>query len=522
MLFNSYVFLLAFLPVTLIGFFWLGLRSLRFALAWLAAASLFFYGWWNPAFVVLILMSVVFNYFAGSRISAANGKGSIAPARAWLTFAIGINLAALAYFKYATFLLLTAKSLTGFGWTIPSIALPVGISFFTFTQIAFLVDAYRGRATEFDFLRYLLFVSYFPHLIAGPILHHGEMMPQFARPGVLRFSSENMAVGFTLFLIGLAKKVLLADHVSAYVTPVFDTPLAAHASMLDAWTGVLAYAFQIYFDFSGYSDMAIGLSLLFNVRLPINFDSPYKARSIIDFWRRWHITLSRFLRDYLYFALGGNRKGLARRHVNLMVTMLLGGLWHGAAWTYVVWGGLHGIYLVINHGWRELRQRLHWTGAEDRWYFAWPSWLLTFIVVLVGWVFFRAPNFRSALGIVEGMFGVNGTDLPEKWLPKLHALGPVLQHAGVRFVDTMAFTGTTELLWLVTLLLIAVFAPNTRQLFAAFKPMLAESARTEAPVVRGWSLSWSPSVTWAAIAAAAGYASITLLGNPGSFLYYQF
>ncbi|MFH2135460.1 MAG: MBOAT family O-acyltransferase, partial [Pseudomonadota bacterium] len=327
-----------------------------------------------------------------------------------LTFAITANLLLLAYYKYANFCLSSVNDLAGSSLSLGEIILPLGISFFTFTQIAFLVDTWQGKVKEYNFVHYVLFVTYFPHLIAGPVLHHKDMMPQFAHASTYRINWDNVATGLLLFTLGLCKKVLLADSLAPYATAIFDG--AQHGlstgilpTIYEAWSGALAYTLQIYFDFSGYTDMALGIALMFNIRLPINFNSPYKATSIIDFWRRWHITLSTFLRDYLYIPLGGNRKGKMRRYGNLLATMLLGGLWHGAGWTFVVWGALHGVYLTINHLWREL--------VSER-YLRWaPGWLstltggtLTFIAVVAAWVVFRADNMPQAMVMLNAMFGI--------------------------------------------------------------------------------------------------------------------
>ncbi len=404
MLFNSYPFLLVFLPLTLAGFFLVARASHVGAAAWLALASLAFYGWWNPIYVVLLVASIVFNFVVGLAIVRSAGTPR---ARGLLIVGVATDLLLLGYYKYMDFFVSNLNHL-GAGLPLPHIVLPLGISFFTFTQIAFLADAYQGKAAEYRFAHYCLFVTYFPHLIAGPILHHKEMMPQFGEAETYRFNWENLAVGLTIFFIGLFKKTVLADGIAVYVRPVFDA--ASNGVVLgavDAWGGALAYTFQLYFDFSGYSDMAIGLSRLFGVRLPLNFHSPYKAVSIIDFWRRWHMTLSRFLRDYLYFPLGGNRRGASRRYVNVMVTMLLGGLWHGASWTFVVWGGLHGLYLLVNHAWRELSERFGWRHPARA-----AAVLLTFLATVLAWVFFRADTIDQAIAIVQAMAGATASHCP--------------------------------------------------------------------------------------------------------------
>jgi alginate O-acetyltransferase complex protein AlgI len=408
LLFNSPHFLLIFLPITLLGFFAIARRSRRLAALWLALASLVFYAAWNPRFVALLLASIACNYALAFAIAKARPGQR---AKTLLIAAVTLNLSVLALFKYTDFFIGTLDSLAGAHLPLMHVILPLGISFFTFTQIAFLADVFRGIAAEYDFVHYLLFVTYFPHLIAGPVLHHGQMMPQFASPATYRFNRAAFAEGMSIFLVGLAKKVVIADALAAFVPPLFAAvEHGTVVSFFESWAAALAYTFQLYFDFSGYCDMAIGLSLLFGVRLPLNFASPYKSRSVIDFWRRWHMTLSQFLRDYLYVPLGGNRHGALRRHVNLMITMMLGGLWHGASWTFVAWGTLHGAYLILNHGWR------HWAGAgrtsaRHGVYQACAA-VLTFFAVVVAWVMFRAQSLHGAARVLIGMTGANGFVLP--------------------------------------------------------------------------------------------------------------
>lgn len=517
MLFNSHAFLFLFLPLTLLGFFALGRISIKLAAGWLAAASLFFYGWWSPAYVALLLASILGNFFAGSAIARAYLAGDAARSRLLLRLAIIANLLLLAYYKYANFFVGNFNAFSGAGLNIGEIILPLGISFFTFTQIAFLADAHQGKAREYNLVHYGLFVTYFPHLIAGPILHHGEMMPQFAQPAIYRPQHDLIAAGLTLFVLGLAKKVLIADGVATYVAPVFDAPGAGVTlTMLEAWCGALAYTFQLYFDFSGYSDMAVGLSLMFGVRLPVNFQSPYKAVNIIDFWRRWHMTLSRFLRDYLYVPLGGNRKSRTRRYINLLVTMLLGGLWHGAGWTFVLWGALHGIYLVINHGWRELRRRL---GQDIHRSMPWgrrAGCLLTFIAVVAGWVLFRSPDVATAEAILRAMAGFNGMVLPEVWLARLGNAGYYIVALGIDFGATPALARTGVLNWIWILLLVVWLAPNTQQIMAAAKPALG--VLQDAPS----RIRWRVSAPWALLTLALLLAVIVNLDRHSEFLYFQF
>ncbi|WP_426531054.1 MBOAT family O-acyltransferase [Bradyrhizobium sp. McL0615] len=394
MLFNSYSFIFMFLPVVLLGYFALGRRSDLAPVVWLALASLVFYAFGGWQFVPLLLLSIAFNYGVGYLLI---GRKLGPRARfAVLTTGVGGDLLVLGIFKYAGFFAANLNALLSTGLMV-NIVLPVGISFYTFTQIAFLVDAYRGNVARYALPHYALFVTYFPHLIAGPILHHKDMIPQFERAETKRPDPHLILCGLIIFAIGLFKKTCLADGIQPLVSQAFgpNTP-----TFDQAWIGVLAYTFQLYFDFSGYSDMAIGMSLMFGIFLPLNFNSPYKAASIVDFWRRWHMTLSQFLRDYLYIPLGGNRHGRVLRYVNLMVTMLLGGLWHGAAWTFVIWGVLHGVYLCINHAWSNFgpNPSPRFARLADI-----AGLILTFLAVVIAWVFFRAPDMATALSVLSKM-----------------------------------------------------------------------------------------------------------------------
>ncbi len=491
MLFNSYEFLFAFLPATLLLYFLVGRRSALAAVAFLALASLFFYGWWNPRYLLLLLGSVGFNYLVGRRLAQSPVRANGDRAMLWL--GIAGNLALLSAFKYAAFFAVNANALAGLALPVPHIVLPLGISFFTFTQIAYLVDAYRKEVREYRFMHYGLFVTFFPHLLAGPVLHHAEVMPQFARAGTFRFNSENFAVGLTIFAIGLFKKVVLADGIAEFATPVFDAAgRGVTLTFLAAWGGALSYTFQLYFDFSGYSDMAIGLARLFGIVFPANFNSPYKAASIIDFWHRWHMTLSRFLRDYLYIPLGGGRCHPLRRHANLMATMLLGGLWHGAGWTFVIWGGLHGLYLVLNHAWREAQQR--WLSG-----YALPralAQLLTFLAVVVAWVFFRADSFSAARVLLEGMAGMHGISKADPY-----------------------YFGAPQLKGLLAMFVIAWGLPNAQQLLHRYRPVIATYA---GELLAPGRLSWRPSAAWALLTATLLLAAAVNLTHVSEFLYYQF
>jgi alginate O-acetyltransferase complex protein AlgI len=394
MLFNSYPFIFVFLPVVLFGYFAAGRVNALAPVVWLALASLVFYSFSNWPFVALLLGSIAFNYLVGWLLISRHLRA--AARSAVLAAGVAGDLLVLGVFKYAGFVVANFNALFATSFAV-NILLPVGISFYTFTQIAFLVDAYRGKVARYALPHYALFVTYFPHLIAGPILHHRDMIPQFESADSKKPNPRLILYGLIIFGIGLSKKTLLADGIQPLVALAFHQ---ASPSFDQAWIGALAYTFQLYFDFSGYSDMAIGISLMFGIFLPANFNSPYKATSIIDFWRRWHITLSQFLRDYLYIPLGGNRHGSLLRYTNLMITMLLGGLWHGAAWTFVVWGALHGFYLCITHVWVNygppIPERLARPAGV-------VSFLLTFVAVVVAWVFFRADSLTSALSVLSDM-----------------------------------------------------------------------------------------------------------------------
>ncbi|MEA2110936.1 MAG: MBOAT family protein [Campylobacterota bacterium] len=392
MLFNSYEFIFFFLPFTFfIYFYLLSQRLIAGAKGFLVFASLFFYSWWNVAYLPLILSSMLFSYVVGNSLNENFKKVKISK-KALLSIGVVANLSLLGYFKYSDFFIENFNVAFSANVNLLHLALPLAISFFTFQQIAYLVDSYRGETREYDFLNYALFVTFFPQLIAGPIVHHKEMMPQFASRWNLAKNYKNIALGLFIFSMGLFKKVVIADKFAIWATNGFD--VAQNLNILAAWATSLSYTFQLYFDFSGYTDMAIGTALLFNIRLPFNFNSPYKALNIQDFWRRWHITLSRFLRDYIYIPLGGNRKGSFRTYNNLMATFILGGIWHGAGWTFVFWGFLHGAALVIHRLWSNIGITMP----------KWLAWLITFNFINITWVFFRAKEFDGALKVLSSMF----------------------------------------------------------------------------------------------------------------------
>lgn len=488
MLFNSPVFIFFFLPLTLALFFVAGRFSVRLAAYWLFAASLIFYGWANPAHVPLLLASIGLNFLAGRALVGAADRRV---RQTVLVLSIVANLAVLVWYKYATFLLQAAG--LGAGWTPP--AMPLGISFFTFTQIAFLVDAYRGEAQEYRFGHYGLFVTYFPHLVAGPILHHREMMPQFQDARIYRPAAENFSVGITLFVFGLFKKVILADGIEPHATALFQQASnPVQFGVVEAWLGALAFSFQLYFDFSGYSDMALGLARMCGVRLPLNFDSPYKSASIIDFWRRWHMSLSRFLRDYLYIPLGGGRKGPVRRYVNLLITMVLGGAWHGAGWTFLIWGASHGALLALNHAWRSFR---HAVGgqARGRWETA-LGCLATFVLVTMCWVFFKAESVPAALRILQAMLGYGASSV-----------------VGQYSVDACV--------WIAVCAGIVWGLPNSQQLLAKYSPGI-DTYPVDPARQQGSRIEWRPAGSWALLVGAMAVASLMMMGRVRDFLYFSF
>ncbi len=398
MLFNSYEYIFLFLPfIFFIYFYLLKKRLLVGAKVFLVFASLFFYSWWNPLYLPIILISMFFNYNVGNILS----QDSDAKVDKKYIFLFGIvsNISLLGYFKYRDFFIENFNYIWNENVGLYHLALPLGISFFTFQQISYLVDSYKKQTHEYDFLNYALFVTFFPQLIAGPIVHHKEMMPQFASKWNMVKKYRNIATGIFIFSIGLFKKVVIADSFAKMANTGFDK--IEVLNFIEAWTTSFAYTFQLYFDFSGYTDMAMGAALLFNIKLPINFNSPYKATSIQDFWRRWHITLSHFLRDYIYIPLGGSYKGEVRTYLNLLVTFLIGGLWHGAGWNFVFWGFLHGMALIIHRIWKKLGFSLHKIVA----------WFITINFINFSWVFFRAKNWDDAIKVIKGMFGFEGFSL---------------------------------------------------------------------------------------------------------------
>jgi alginate O-acetyltransferase complex protein AlgI len=519
LLFNSYEFIFLFFPLCVIGYFVCArFFSIEIALGFLVLASLYFYAYWKPVYLILLLFSIGFNFGIGRMLS----RDGIWRTRGVFIFGLGVNLASLGYFKYANFFIDNVNAVLGSHWDIGDIILPLAISFYTFTQIAYLVDAWRGNAKEYNFLHYCLFVTFFPHLIAGPILHHRQIIPQFINVENLTPKWSNFAVGISIFAIGLFKKTVIADNLSAYVGPVYDQQaLGSSVDFFRAWGSSLAYTFQLYFDFSGYSDMAIGASRIFGVLLPINFFSPYKSTSIIDFWRRWHMTLSQFLRDYLYITLGGNRKGKYRRYVNLFLTMLLGGLWHGAGWPFVIWGGLHGGYLMINHGWRHLMDRCGMDFSRFLPYRIF-CWFLTFIAVVFSWVYFRAPTLEQGNQIALAMLGASGFEIPAGILARAGEFRNYLDAMGFLPVPGGGAVLVTNYVWILLSAAIALALPNVAQIFYKHNPVLYENDSIFRSIRNVTPMTWDYNNRWAIAVALATVAGILTLQQISAFLYFQF
>lgn len=516
MLFNSHQFIFIFLP-SLIFSVWIA-RKLGKAAATLVlvVASLFFYAQWEPVFIVLLCASIVVNYMIGTRLYDSQSLFHL-----WI--GVTLNLIAIAYFKYRYFL--AAMVVPGFDAASHGamIAIPLGISFFTFQQISFLVDCRRNAVKPGGLLEYAFYVSFFPQLVAGPIVRFSEVVNQFTRSSAFQVKFDNASIGLTMFVIGLFKKAVIADQMALIANPVFEiAETNASVSFAEAWVGVLAYTLQIYFDFSGYSDMALGLGRIFGIRLPLNFNSPYKAASIIDFWRQWHITLSRFLRDYLYFPLGGNRHGKMRRYGNLMVVMLLGGLWHGAGWNFVLWGGLHGLALTVNHLYQAVRGE---PGRSRRTASGFVcGWLATFLVVVVGWVLFRSQTLGGAANIYQGMMGLDDRlVLPDAALGPLGAMGLWLQSIGVAFeawgADRAAVNGK-HVLWIVGGFVICLLFPNTQTWMNRYQPAIEPNRHGLARIPR--ILAWRPTIAWSAVTVAIFLYATFSAGDTSEFIYWQF
>ena len=522
MLFNSYEFIFLFLPLSCIVFFVIASRAGTFpALIWLSACSVYFYSSWRLENLWLLVFSICVNYALALYVSGAR-QSRFVSRYVIFVFAIAVNLLILGYYKYSGFVASSIGVVFDIPVSIDSPLLPLAISFYTFTQIAYQVDSYRQGNVDRSFINYFLFVTYYPHLIAGPIVHHSELMPQFTFKSVYRPHLANICVGLSLFILGLFKKVCIADTLAPFSDAVFAAATGgATISFFEAWGGALSYTFQIYFDFSGYSDMAMGSAALLGIWLPINFFSPYRALSIVEFWRRWHITLSRFLRDYLYISLGGNRQGPSRRYVNLMLTMILGGLWHGAGWTFVVWGALHGAFLVANHAWHALVSGLRLALPIPKYLSATLSWLITFLAVVVAWVFFRAESFAAALAMLEGMAGLHGAVLDERLGRYLQFLDLFVEFGG-RGIGS--FGSAWGLVAIAVSLAISLF-PYTSWQFVGYRWHALEShslavpeLTVDAPMLRSRMLG----VCWGLFIGILFILSVSRLTRVNQFVYFNF
>lgn len=485
MLFNSFEFILVFLPIIFIVYFLLNkFQLILVSKIWLVASSLFFYSWWNVAYLPLLLISLFVNYALGSTLGKENLQVS---RKAVLVVGIILNVAFLGYYKYSDFFITNINSLFDSNFTLLHLALPLAISFFTFEQIIYLVDSYRGETKDYTLLDYSLFVTFFPKLIAGPIVYHNEIIPQFKSKRRKMINWKNISIGVFIFSIGLFKKVAIADTFATWAKQGFDQ--AATLTFFDGWMTSLSYTFQLYFDFSGYCDMAIGIALLFNIKLLMNFNSPYKATDIQDFWRRWHITLSRFLTHYIYIPLGGNRKGKTRTYINILIIFLISGFWHGAGWTFIFWGFLHGVASCINRFWKTHGFKLNKVLA----------WFITFNFVNIAWVFFRAKTFEDAIKVLKGMFGYNGIQLPEVLSSRL----AFLTQFHISFGASPMSQVKDAILYIMVGLLIVLVSKNSIQLTENFKPNFFNAV-------------------FISITLLFGLISIYALKNVSEFLYFNF
>ena len=545
MLFNSFGFIFLFLPATLVVFFAVGAASRSWALLWLILASLFFYAWWRPLNVLIIAPSIVINFvFALMLQRMSENEKARHTSRIVLLLGIAFNVAFLGYFKYIDFISGTVNDVFRTNLVLRHVILPLGISFITFQKIAFLIDVHAGRVKSFTLRDYCLFVLFFPQLIAGPIVHYREMMPQFQTLSC-RFDKENIAVALTLFMFGLFKKTFLADHIAALVSPIYEqAATTAGSSLLLAWMAAIGFTLQLYFDFSGYTDMALGIARFIGIRLPPNFNSPLQASSIIDFWLRWHMTLTRFLTAYIFNPLSlwltrrrvaKGRQGIAGHRTTvgafsyvlmfpMLLTMFVSGLWHGAGYGFVVWGVLHGFFLTINHAWRLLASRI-WSERTSYERLMKPiGWLLTFLSVAAAMVFFRSPTMTAAIDLVKGMFGFNGVALPQGVYEHVGPLAVWLHRMGVSKVPTELWSAhnfVMTVIWIVVTMFVALACPNTLQILARYEPALGVKPRPFDHTGLK-AAAWSSSLAWTLGIAAITVLGILSLGEKSEFLYWQF
>lgn len=513
MLYNSYIFIFLFLPITLLGFHILRKKGhYRLTISWLIVASLFFYGWWNPIYIGLLIGSALFNYAFGFILLNR-------PYKFFLSLGIIGNLGALGYFKYANFFVDNINILLGNNIILEQIILPLGISFFTFQQITYLVDTYLGKTKEYNFLQYFLFVTFFPQLIAGPIVHHEKMMPQFAKNVLGSLRLENLAVGFTTFIIGLFKKVCLADNIAIFADPAFDAAgQGFNLTFFEAWGGALAYAFQAYFDFSGYSEMALGIGLMFGIALPFNFLSPFKAKNISAFWRCWHMTLSKFIRDYLYFpislsltryAVDKNLGYIGVFALNILIPPMFAffcvGLWHGAGWNFILFGLVHGAYIVIHNIWVKIKNKIpenkrikenNITNIISR--------FITFTVVVFSFVIFRAENVEVANNIMKSLLGMHGIEFVDMFRIGVFGANPKM-----------------GIVWIILSLLVVNFLPNVQEFILNQSKVFINWGDT---IFNGHSqiIKWRPTLYWGVIFAIMLTLSVIGFSDTNEFIYFQF
>ncbi len=518
MIFSSYNFVLFFLPSLCLCLFFIQHLKKKYLMCLLGISSLIFYGFWDWSLLWVLLLSIFINFLLATIIIACDRNSLVR--KYCLILGITFNLSLLAYFKYSNFFIDNINQIINFNVPSLNIILPLGISFYTFQQIAYLVDIHNNDVDKHNFLNYFLFVTFFPQLIAGPIVHHKEMMPQFIRGQAGYFNSNLIAQGIAFFIIGLFKKVIMADSMASYASPVFN---AAEKGIvipfLEAWTGSVAYTFQIYFDFSGYSDMAIGLGLIFGLKLPINFFSPYKSTSLIEFWKSWHITLSRFLKYYLYIPLGGNQKGFYRRYFNIFLVMFIGGIWHGASWTFILWGFLHGTGIIINHIWRDLFIKSNIKVINSS-LSEWTGCFLTLIFLNFTWVFFRSTNIETALNIISGMLGLNGLVLPETYLDYLGAFTSIFLNYNVKFEAGYLFLGLEQLLTLFVFLIIVLTFPNTTEFTSYLSTKNLKKYSETQNFLR--FIKWKPNIFWGLLFSFISIICLIFMSRSGEFLYFQF
>ncbi len=540
MLYNSYEFVFLFLPITLFIFYQLGERGYKkIALIWLVLASFFFYGRWNPTYLIFLLSSLAINYSFGriinNKFEALIAKNIVINDRFFLTLGIVFNLGLLAYFKYANFFIESINGLVGSNWVLKNLIIPLGISFITFEQIAYLVDTYKGKIKDHDPIHYCLFISFFPQLISGPIVRYKEISPQLKSSAIFRFNYEDFSVGLTIFSIGLFKKVIIADNLTSHVSLIYGAiSQDINLSFVEAWTGILAHALRLYFDFSGYSDMAIGVARMFGIKLPLNFDSPYKTTNISQFWSHWHMTLTRFFRDYLYLPLSrwlkkwplgeGQIAQQRATAMNAFIGLSITGLWHGAGWNFLAWGGLHGIYFVVYQQWRDFLKSRGKNLKDSPWWSQLIGWFLTFLAWMFALVLTRTETLSQTLSMWRSMLGFNSISLPAS----LENSFSFLRSFGFEFTGLMpnVYANPSEITQLITILLIIVlFTPNTQQWMGQYKPAVDYYAGR----IKGqwkaniWKrLQWKQTSIFAFISSLLLIISLFSLYKEQPFIYFQY